>query len=721
MALQRKALKEYFTENVSVPVKAKQVARALGIKGEEYGNLRDMLHAMADEGLLRRVRRNSYILAEAEDTLSGRLQLVQRNYGFVIPDSGSRDIFVRSFNLGDAFDGDRVTVKVINRPAEGNPEGAVMRILRRGRKRFIGTFTRRHHQAIVVPQDDRLLGEILLPGQDSRGLIEGQKVLVEVFDWGGPRGKARARVVQALKGKDLGPDRQIILKYELPEKFPALVLKQGQEAPATVEQGDLDGREDFRGLTVFTIDPVNAADFDDALSAVRLPEGALEVGVHIADVSRYVPQGSRLDREACERGMSVYLNDAYLPMLPPELSAGICSLSEGRDRLTLSVLLRMSPEGEIVGTRLVPGVIRSAHRFTYEEAQAVLDGDPAEQAGGVAETLGLLRDLCEKRRARRRERGYIDLDLPEPQVIRDSLGHPVDIQPRPRLLTHRLVEEFMVTANETVARTLQENRYPAIFRVHGEPDFEAVQNMNLQLISLDPELRIPDRKGKLKPGVIARIVDKAGEREKGELASSILLRGMKRALYSTENIGHFGLASPAYTHFTSPIRRYPDLVIHRLLKRCLSGEILSQRALEALEEDLSGISLHCSYREELIDGAERESNDRIRAEFMEQFVGQQFEGTITAVRPFGLRVRLRRYFVEGFVHVTSLTDDFYELDEKKAVLEGRSGGRSFRLGQMLEVVLTRSDPELRRIDLALADSDRNGEQKSVKARKGARR
>ena len=707
MTLGRRALKKYFLENVSGPVKVKQVARALGLKDSEYRLLRKLMRQMADEGVLSRVRRNCYTLAEGGDTVTGRLQLARKGFGFIIPDSGGQDFFVKSFNLGSAFDGDRVEARVINKSDRGNPEAAVVRVINRARKRFIGILKKRKGFSVLEPAEEKVFSDILIPAGEAAQLKNGQKLLVEVFDWGADRSKPLGKVLEVLEGERAKPGEQILLKYELPERFPPVVLKESREVPREVRPEDIENRKDLRGLTAFTIDPLDAQDFDDALSVRALPGGDFEVGVHIADVSHYVPEGSEIDLEAHERGLSVYLNEAYIPMLPEELSSGICSLVSGRDRLAISVLIRLNPEGELKRSWIVPAVICSRRRFDYEQAQRLINGqvDATEPDSETMKALHLLKDLSEKRRRRRRARGQIDFDLPEPLVVKSDKGEPLEIRRKPRLESHRLVEEFMITANEIVAKRLARSSFPAVYRIHEAPAPHSVENINYQLKTLNPVLFIPSSAKSHKPAAYSRVIDKAEELGLGELASLIVIRSMKKALYSIENIGHFGLATGCYTHFTSPIRRYPDLLVHRLLKKSLTGENADCKTLEYLAYELAGTCALCSQREQLTESAERESDSLIQARFMHNYQGECFQGVITAVRSFGFSVRLEEYLVEGFVHVSRLSNDFYQLDEKEACLKGRSSGRMFRLGQRLKLILQLSDPETGKIDFIPAELD----------------
>jgi len=718
MSVDRKALKRYFLDNVSGPVKVKQVARALGIKDSEYRLLRRLIRKMADEGVLSRVRRNCYTLAESEDTVTGRVQLARKGFGFIIPDSGGRDYFVKSFNLGSAFNGDRVEARVIDRSNRGSPEAAVVRVISRARKRFVGVLKKRKGFSVLEPAEDKVFSDILIPAGEAARLKNGQKLLVEVFDWGAGGNRPLGKVVEVLKGERATPGEQILLRYELPESFPPIVLRESRAVPEEVRPEDINGRKDLRHLAAFTIDPPDAEDFDDALSVRTLPGGDFEVGVHIADVSGYVKEDSEIDRQARERGLSVYLNEAYVPMLPEELSSGICSLISGQDRLAVSVLVLLNAEAEIKRSRIVPSVIHSRRRLDYEQAQRLIDrpGDSTGPEAETAEALRLLKDLSEKRRRRRIGQGQIDFDLPELLVVKSDKGEPLEIRRKPRLASHRLVEEFMIAANEIVARRLTRSSLPGVYRIHQAPEPHTVENMNYQLKTLNPGLFISTRAGWRTPAAYSSLIDRAEELGLGELASLIVIRAMKRALYSTENLGHFGLASDCYTHFTSPVRRYPDLIVHRLLKKSLEGKKADSKTLDCLEDELAGICAHCSQREQLAESAERESDSLIQARFMRKYQGECFQGVITAVRSIGFSVRLEGHLVEGFVHASRLSNDFYQLDEKQACLKGRASGRIFRLGQKLKLILQLSDPETGRIDFIPAEFDETtiAERKSKK-------
>ncbi|MBW7996436.1 MAG: ribonuclease R [Candidatus Glassbacteria bacterium] len=726
MGISKKALRKYFEQaEHGSPVKAKQIASDLGVKHKDYPVLKQVLQELADEGLLNRVKKNAFALPGGGETVSGRMQIVRRGFGFLIPDSGGDDVFVPGHSLGGAFDGDKVEVEVTGRSRGDKPEGEVRRITGRARRRFVGELQKRSKFSRLLPNEESITTEILIPAEETSRLKNGQKVMVEIFDWGDGSCKPLGKVLRVLDRPDSPPDEEIILKYEFPEKFPAVLLREAARLAVEPSEQLFEGRSDYRHLDTFTIDPVDAADFDDALSWRPLPEGGAEVGVHIADVSHYVLPGSSLDEEARERATSIYLHEAYVPMLPEDLSSGVCSLVEGKDRFVMSVMIRLDSRGRIVGHRLTPSVIRSDKRLDYEQAQQIIEMEAG--AGNFSETtvraVKSLADLSKKRIELRADSGRMDFDLPEPLVLRSAAGKPVEIIRKPRLDSHRLVEEFMITANELVAGRLTERKLPTLYRIHEPPDPEGVDNVNFKLRTIDRSLEIPADADKLSPAAYSAVIERAEELGLGELASLIVVQSMKRALYSVENRGHFGLASESYTHFTSPIRRYPDLVIHRLLKYLIAEEREGTQHPEDLlsVSSLAEIAVHCSSREQMIESAERESDDRVEARFMQRHEGEKFDALITAVKSNGFRVRLKNVYVEGYVYAGRMEDDFYELSSEEAALVGKKSGRIFRLGQTLEVVLVESDPERRRIDFLPAVLLENGARpKASQNRRGRR-
>ena len=703
MGIGKKTIQKYF-ENLQhgASVKAKQAARDLGVKHHEYTAFKQVLRELANEGVLSKVKKNAFGLPQTAETIAGRMQIVRRGFGFVIPDTGDDDIFVPGHSLGGAFDGDRVEVEVTGHSRGDRPDGMVTRVVSRARRRFVGELQKRKKFSRLIPADESITTDILIPAEDTSRLKNGQKIMVEIFNWGDGDSKPLGKVIRVLDRPDSPPDEEIILKYEFPEKFSAALLREADRLAVEPDDSVLEGRSDYRHLDTFTIDPADAADFDDALSWRELPGGGAEVGVHIADVSHYVTPGSPLDDEARQRASSIYLHEAYVPMLPEVLSSGVCSLVEGKDRLVVSVMIRLDAEGRIAGHRITKSVIFSDRRLNYEQAQAIIElgtaaGDFREQTVRAVQSLAA---LSRKRIALRADSGRMDFDLPEPLVIRAEGDQPMEIIRKPRLDSHRLVEEFMITANELVASRLAERKVPALYRIHEPPDPSGLDNVNLKLRTIDKSLQIAADADHLSPAVYADVIERAEKLDLGELASLIVVQSMKRAQYSIENKGHFGLASECYTHFTSPIRRYPDLVIHRLIKYVIGEERQGTHHPEEMlsEKQFTEIAVHCSSREQMIESAERESDDRVEARFMQRHEGETFSALITAVKSNGFRVRLKEVYVEGYVYAGRMEDDYYELSGSESALVGKKSGRTFRLGESLDVILVESDPERRRID-----------------------
>jgi ribonuclease R len=559
-------------------------------------------------------------------------------------------------------------------------------------------YRKRHSYGFVSTQEPRLDIEAFVPPGAEADAEHGQMVVVSIEDWGeggpGPVG----RVVRVL-GSPKDPAVTvlgILHGHQLPLEFPSDVEAEADRIQREgIGKEDLKGREDFRDRLVFTIDPSDAKDHDDALSARRLEDGRVEVGVHIADVSHYVRPGGALDREAVERGTSVYLVDRVIPMLPHALSTDLCSLVPDSDRLAFSAIFTLNDSGQVDEVRFAPSVIRSRFRLSYEEAQEILDGG-REASAELKEALVTLDDSSRQLRERRRSRGSIDFDLPESRVVLNACGEPTDIQKVLRLPAHMLIEDFMILANEAVAEFAERENLPLIYRVHEEPAERKLEG--LRTLAATFGYHLP--KGKVRPRDLAKLLGAMEGTAQDQLVSTVALRSMSQARYDAENLGHFGLASEAYAHFTSPIRRYPDLSVHRQLKAYLSDP---SKARSTSRESLEEIALASSQSERRAVGAERDSVDAMKVEFMERHLGDDFSGTISGVTAFGLFVLLDDYHVEGLVHVSSLADDYYHFVETSHSLVGRRRKRAYQLGDPVRVQVVRVDREGRRIDFELLD------------------
>ncbi|MCL7971890.1 MAG: ribonuclease R [marine benthic group bacterium] len=679
-------------------MKARDIARRLRVDTHAYRGFRRRLRAMERDGQVIRQSKGRYGLPGSFEIVTGVADVTRSGDAFIVPDqAGGEDVFVPRRYLGSAVEGDRVAVRVERRSPGRNPEGRLVRVLERAWAQAVGVYRNRRGYGVVVPQEPPLPADIFVPASDRAEAEDGDIVLVRIGEWG-TEGLRPVGTIELVLGRpgDPGVDvLSIILGQQLPVDFPPGVEKEAEKIGRRgIRPEDLTDREDFREVLCFTIDPASARDHDDALS-VRRTNGSLEIGIHIADVSWYVKEGSAIDREALERGTSVYLVDRVIPMLPEALSSDLCSLVPGEDRLTLSVVLTYDAQGNETSTRLVRGVIRSAHKLSYEQAQAVLSGeDPTDTAD--PDLIDGLRDIQDTARAIRKARaegGSVDFAIPEAEVVLDESGEPLEIRPRQRLETHRIIEDLMIRANEAVAELGIERGLPLVFRIHEEPDPDRIDSLR-QLASFFGH-GLPA--GPVRPSDLSRLLAEAADQPHEYLISTVTLRSMKRARYSTENVGHFGLASDAYVHFTSPIRRYPDLAVHRAIVRWLRG------SAPLTDEGLQEVARHSSDTERRAQEAERESVEAKKIRYMQRHVGDEFGGTIGGVTSFGLFVQLDDVLTEGLVRLSSLVDDYYSYDADGHAVQGRRTRKRYRLGDRVTVQVIRVDTESRTIDLELVE------------------
>ncbi|HSW31659.1 MAG TPA: ribonuclease R [Longimicrobiales bacterium] len=678
------------------PLKPKELARELRVAPEDYRPFKDLLGGLERAGRIYRVKGNRYGLPGSMDLAVGRASLTRTGDAFVRPEEGGGDVYVPSLNLSSALDGDRVVVRIESRPAGRSPVGRVIKVLERARATVVGTFHPARRFAYVVPLDRRMTKNVLIPPDGEGGAKDGDVVVVRIVSYGegsvGPAGE-----VEHVLGRLADPGVDILAVahgYGLALEFPREVTV---AAEASAQEGMKDqgaDRVDRTDLLVVTVDPADAKDHDDALSVEPLADGRWEVGIHIADVGHFVPEGGPVDEEARSRGTSVYLVDRVIPMLPERLSGDICSLREGVERLAVSAFLTVDAAGAVHAQRFQRTRIRSRRRLSYEQVQEMLDG-LATLGDGVDEALRTLDDLARGLRRRRAERGALDLDLPEARVLLDADGIPLDIQRVVRLEAHRLIEDWMIAANEAVARACEARGLPALYRVHEPPVRERTEELREFLSTMG--LKLPGRKT-LKPADLQHLLDRVRGRPEEHLVSTVTLRSLQRARYDAENLGHFGLASTAYLHFTSPIRRYPDLVVHREVTRTL---VLGAPPRERDPDELESVADQASAREQAAAEAERDSVALKKVEFMERHLGHEFDGRISGVAAFGFFVTLDAYFVDGLVHVNSLRDDFYRLTEGTYALVGDRGRRRYRLGDRVRVQVARVDKEDRHVDFLL--------------------
>lgn len=704
----RERLLEFMREKTYKPLTAEELAVSFRVK-EMEGFVR-LLRELEQAGAVILTRKNKYGLPEKMGLVVGRLQGHPKGFGFVISDrAGEPDTYISAENLNGAMHNDRVVARLARTVGDGaKPEGEVIRILERANRQVVGTFERSRHYGFVVPDDNRLGQDVFVPQAETGGANSKDKVVVEITRWPEKRRNPEGKVVEILGRRGTpGVDiLSIVRKHQLPEEFPPAVLKEAERIPLGIKEEDPAGRRDLRGVRMVTIDGEDAKDLDDAVSIEVLPDGVFRLGVHIADVGYYVKEGSRLDKEAFKRGTSVYLVDRVIPMLPPRLSNGICSLNAGEDRLAMTCLMDVDDRGRVQRYEIFPSIIHVRERMTYDQVRGILvDRDPGlcRRYQPLVEDFQLMERLCQVLYRRRLERGAIDFQFPESKVKLDDRGKPVEIIKRTRSISEQIIEEFMLLANETVAAHMYNLEAPFIYRVHEEPGSDSLQQLNDFLHTLGYHVKNGSRAG-IHPRAFQAVVNKVAGRPEEKVVSMVMLRSMKHARYDAACLGHFGLAAQYYTHFTSPIRRYPDLAIHRVIREMLEKGKLAPRRRAKLLELMPEYAEQSSIREKVAEEAERETVDLKKVEYLQRFVGQVFPGTVSGVVPFGMFVELENT-VEGLVHVSTMTDDYYQYLEKQLTLLGQHTRKSYRIGDPVKVQVIRADVETRQVDFELAEEN----------------
>jgi len=688
------------------PLSVRELVRRLALDPPERRELKAALRRLIADGALVEIRGARVGLPSRMNLVVGRLSCSPAGHGFVIPEqraAGQRDLYVATAGIREALHGDRVVARV-ERESPRGPEGRVIRVLERATQRLVGRYeSDGRFGGHLVPFDKRVLHEVFIPAGEEAGAEAGLMVLAEITRPPTATRNPIGRVVRLLgRVSDPGVDLEVIVaKHDLPREFPVDVEAEAGQVARPVSEADLSGRRDFRGWITFTIDPETARDHDDAVGIESAEDGGWRLAVHIADVAHYVREGQALDREAYERGTSIYFPGTVVPMLPHSLSSGICSLVEGEDRLTQTVLIELDAQGRVLRSTFHDGVIRSAAKLSYQQAQAIVDGDAGlrERYAALVPPLLAMDALARLMRARRFERGALDFDVPEPKLVLGPTGEMVGIVSHERLDSMRLVEEFMLAANEAVAERLHHAGVGALYRIHEQPDPEKVEEFVELVSSLG--YRIPPSPEGVRPEQFQRVLREISGRPEEKLVSYLLLRTMKLARYHEENLGHFGLATEMYAHFTSPIRRYPDLVVHRALRALRHAPDGGREAW--LRERLPEMGLHLSERERRASEAERELVEWKKVRYMAGRLGESFAGYVTGVQPFGLFVELDELYVQGLVHVSSMSDDYYAFDEKAHLLRGEGTRKAYRLGDRVEVRLARVDLDRRQVDFVLLD------------------
>ncbi len=701
---------------LSHPASTRELVQLLAVPREQRVAFRRQLKRAVADGQLVLVRGHRYAVPEQVNLVVGRLSTRPGGFGFVAPDQPSAeraDVFIGANGLSDALHGDRVKVRV-ERVRDNRPEGRVVEVLARGASTIVGRFEQvPGGGGVILPFDQRLLAVVTVPRGEAQGARDGEMVVAEITRWPAGSRRPSGRVTEVLGSENAaGVDTRVIIrKFGLPDQHGDAALSEARQltggAPqprlADARPADVAGRTDFRELTVVTIDGEHARDFDDAISVERMANGHYRLGVHIADVAHYVAEGSALDEEAFDRGTSVYFPERALHMFPELLATGLCSLNPGVDRLVQSCLMEVDGRGEVVGREFHDGVIRCRARMTYTDVNAILTGASEAARQEHAELVPLfvtMRDLFVLLNERRRRGGSIDFDLEEPEIVLDDEGMVEAITASPRNVAHRIVEEFMLLANQTVARFLEASSSPALYRNHEPPDPLKVAKFVEFVAGLGHAMPVPAHG--VRPHHFQALISKLQGLPEERPVAYLMLRTMQKARYDAVNLGHFGLAFDCYTHFTSPIRRYPDLVVHRLLRQARSGW-RDEAARGAVEAALPEAARHCSERERRAEQAERELVEWKKVRFMADRIGDQFDGYVTGVAAFGLFVELEQHYVEGLVHVTTMADDHYRFQEESHSLRGVDGGKVYQLGDRVRVQVINVDLAHRQVGLGLVE------------------
>ena len=688
----------YLESHADRAYRAKEISRALGIKNQgRYQALLDAFDHLRDTNQVA-VQKGGRVQHRSNDHEAvGRLSVTSQGFGFVAQDDGT-EFFVRQARMGTALHGDRVRVALAaqkkNRPADQKREAEVLEVLERGSPKTVGTFSTTGRSGWVVPDDQRITHDVFVLKENWNGAEPGDKVVVSIDAFQDPKAAPEGRVLQVL-GRADAPGVDVLalaLAHGAPSDFPKKVEAEAEGIQPGITKKEVARRLDLRDANVFTIDPDDAKDFDDAIHVTDLGSGMYEVGVHIADVSHYVPQGGIIDREAYDRATSTYLVDRVIPMLPEALSNGVCSLRPREDKLAYSCIMTVDGGGNVHSWEIRETVIHSKQRFTYDQAQAVLDGEDHPLAEDVRRAGELAETLTKKRMAE----GAIDFDVPEVKVLLDAEGKPADVVEKERQAANRLIEEFMLLANRSVAEEASEREVPFVYRIHDQPDRERIKALADYVKTFGHTL--PHKDGLVERSKLNDLLNEVKGTPEAPVIEQAAIRSMSKAIYSPDNIGHYGLGFDHYGHFTSPIRRYPDLIAHRILKRTQD----QQPGPIPTEEALAEMSEHCSDREREATEAERESIKLKQVEYAALHLGEEFDGVVVGVTKFGVFVQMTKLLVEGLCHVREM-DGYWEYDERRYTLFNKSSGHRIRVGQACRVKIEAADPETRRVDLAFVE------------------
>ncbi|PAB60809.1 ribonuclease R [Anaeromicrobium sediminis] len=685
-----------------------ELVEIFNIGNEDVGHFFTMLDEMKAKGQIIKVKKNKYTIPEKKNLLVGKIQMGNRGFGFLVLENRD-DAFISADDMNGAMNNDLVLCRPIKKKKEGKREEAeVLEILERANTEIVGIFESSKNFGFVVPDDKRIRKDIYIPKGLTNGAKDGDKVVIEITRWPGERRNPEGRVTEILGHKDdVGTDIvSVIRQFKLPQEFPKNVLEEADKVPQEVSEEHIKGRRDLRNEKIITIDGADAKDLDDAVCVKKLDNGNYLLGVHIADVTHYVTEHTKMNKEALKRGTSVYLVDRVIPMLPKRLSNGICSLNPKVNRLTLSVNMEINKDGKVVNHEVYESVIKTCERMTYTDVSDILEHEDAElmkKYDYLLDDFKNMEQLAKILRHRRDVRGSIDFDFDESKIILDEAGKPVEIRKAERRTANRIIEEFMLVCNETVAENFYWTETPFVYRIHEEPDLEKIESFNKFIHNFGYHLK--GITNEIHPRSLQDLLGKIDGKKEERIINTLMLRSLKKARYAHTNSGHFGLAATNYCHFTSPIRRYPDLMIHRIIKEFLHGKLDSKRikALKSIVQEVSDIS---SEREKVAVEAERETDDLKKAEYMLQFIGQEFEGIISSVVSFGMFIELENT-VEGLIRVAEMDDDYYVYDEDNLAFIGERTKKIYRIGDTVRIKVDKVDIERREVDFKLLKEKNN--------------
>ena len=704
----KKVIMDLVSSEFYVPMKEKELAVMLQVSKEDRGELNRILNELLAEGKLSLTKKGKFIKAKHSDReLVGTFISHPKGFGFVEIDGRDKDLYIPADFVNGAFHKDTVRVSLLTGQNGRRQEAQVIEILARGMRQIVGIYDRSNkNYGFVIPDNTKICEDIFVPAERSKGAVSGHKVVCEITDYGKDNRKPEGKVTEILGHvNDPGVDIMSIVKgYELPIEFSEKIMHQAERVANEVSEADMAGRRDLRDVQMVTIDGEDAKDLDDAVSLTR--DGALyQLGVHIADVTNYVQENSALDWEAKERGTSVYLVDRVIPMLPHKLSNGICSLNAGENRLALSCLMTIDQKGEVVSHEIVESVIKVDRRMSYTSVKKILE-DEAEcrEYEELVPMFELMRELAAILREKRKKRGSIDFDFPESKIILDKQGHPVEIRPYERNVATKIIEDFMLIANETVAEHFHWMELPFVYRTHDNPDPEKISKLSTFIRNFGYSIR--SRQEEIHPKELQKLLAKIEDTPEEALISRLMLRSMKQAKYTINCTGHFGLACQYYCHFTSPIRRYPDLQIHRIIKEQIRGK-LNEKRIEHYNEILPEVAKHSSEMERRADEAERETDKLKKVEFMEGHIGEIYEGVISSITAWGVYVELPNT-IEGMIHVSMLPGDYFYYDDETYEMVGQATDIRYKLGQTLRVRVNATDKIMRTIDFVIPQEEGEG-------------